>query len=338
MQLPLPFMPEQASTFAGEVDALYLFLVGLTGSIVLAIAILEVIYAIKYRRRSPDEVPAPIKSSLKLELTWTITPLLIVLFIFTWGASLYFKLYRAPEEALELYLTAKQWMWRVQHPNGQREINELHIPIGRRVKLTMATEDVIHSFYVPAFRIKMDVVPGRYTTTWFEATKPGRYRLFCAEYCGTSHSGMIGWVVAMEPNEYQTWLSGGSPTESLAARGERLFQAKACNSCHRSDGTGRGPALEGLFGSMVKLQTGATVKADEAYLRESILTPSAKMVAGFPANMPTFQGLLSEEEVLQLIAYIKSLSPRPATSLQAAGGAASAASPAVQARSKSSGE
>ncbi|HST23023.1 MAG TPA: c-type cytochrome, partial [Blastocatellia bacterium] len=224
-----------------------------------------------------------------------------------WGASIYYSMYRAPDEALDIYVVGKQWMWKFQHLDGQREINELHIPYGRKVKLTMTTEDVIHSFYVPAFRVKMDVVPGKYSTLWFEPTKPGRYPLFCAEYCGTSHSGMIGFVNVLEPSEYQAWLSGGAGEGSLAQTGQKLFQDFACNTCHRSDSQGRGPKLDALFGSQVQLQDGQRHVADETYIRESILNPKAKVVAGYQSIMPTFQGLVSEEQLLQLIAYVKSL-------------------------------
>lgn len=310
----LPFMPDQASTVAGQVDALYLFLVAVAVFFSVLIAGLEFYFAIKYRRRSPDEFPPASRSSLKLELAWTIIPFIITMVIFVWGAKIYFDIYRNPGGApatMDVYVTAKQWMWRFQNTDGKREINELHVPVGRRVKLIMSSEDVIHSFYVPAFRIKTDIVPGadRYTTAWFEATKPGRYHLFCAEYCGTSHSGMIGWVDVMEPAEYQTWLGGGAASGSLAANGEQLFQQQACATCHRSDGAGRGPKLGGLFGTQVKLDNGQTVVADESYLRESILNPQAKIVAGFPhpSDMPTFDTLINEEQLLQLVAYIKSI-------------------------------
>ncbi len=308
----LPLLPERASTFAPEVDTLYGFLVGMSVFFIALIFILITVFAIKYRRRSEGEVPRPVRGSLALELTWIVIPLGLVLTIFGWGAALYFKMYgRAPADALEIYVVGKQWMWHIQHPTGQREINELHVPAGRPVKLTMATEDVIHSFYIPDFRVKKDVVPGRYTTLWFEATRPGRYRLFCAEYCGTKHSEMTGWVIVMDPVEYQNWLSGGGGvrTESLAQAGERLFQQLACHTCHREDGQGRGPSLRGLFGRPVQLADGRTVVADEAYLRESILNPNAKIVAGFPSpsDMPTYQGQITEEQLLQLVAYLKSL-------------------------------
>ncbi len=210
---------------------------------------------------------------------------------------------------MQVYVVAKQWMWKLQHMEGQREINELHIPVGRPVKLTMTSEDAIHSFFVPAFRTKQDVVPGRYSTTWFTATKPGKYHLFCAEYCGTKHSGMTGWIYAMEPQDYQAWLSGGRAFGSLAENGEKLFQDLACGNCHKADGSGRCPSLVGLFGRSVQLADGRFVNADEAYLRESILQPNAKIVAGYQPLMPTFQGLVTEEGVLELIEYIKSLAP-----------------------------
>src|SRR5207244_2780293 len=217
-----------------------------------------------------------------------------------------YNITRPPDDALEVYVVAKQWMWKLQHMEGQREINELHIPTGRAVRLRMTSEDVIHSFYVPAFRVKQDVLPGRYTQIWFNPTKPGKYHLFCAEYCGTKHSGMIGWVYVMDPPEYQAWLSGGSGEGSLASRGDKLFQDLACTNCHKSDGTGRGPNLEGIFGKTVELEGGQRITVDEAYLRESILSPQAKIAAGYQPIMPTFQGLVTEDQLLQLIEYIKS--------------------------------
>jgi cytochrome c oxidase subunit 2 len=308
----LPLLPERASTFAPEVDALYGFLVGMSVFFIVLIFLLIAVFAIRYRRRSDAEVPPPVRGSLALEVIWIAVPLGLVLVVFGWGAALYFKMYgRTPPEALEVYVVGKQWMWHIQHPTGQREINELHIPAGRPIKLTMTTEDVIHSFYIPDFRVKKDVVPGRYTTVWFEATRPGRYRLFCAEYCGTKHSEMTGWVIVLDPVGYQNWLAGGGGVrvESLAQAGERLFQQLACHTCHREDGRGQGPSLRGLFGRPVALADGRTVVADEAYLRESILNPNAKIVAGFPApsGMPTYQGQITEEQLLQLVAYLKSL-------------------------------
>jgi cytochrome c oxidase subunit 2 len=309
LQAWVPFAPEQASTVAGEVDALYLYLILLTLFFSTLITALIIFFAIKYRRRSPTELPRPNAGSLKLELMWTIIPLLISMTIFVWGASLYFKLYRPlNDDAIEIYVVGKQWMWKFQHQEGQREINELHVPVGSRVRLTMTTEDVIHSFYVPAFRIKADVVPGKYTNVWFQATKTGRFYLFCAEYCGTNHSGMVGYVVVMEPTEYQAWLSGGA-SESPASQGAKLFQDIGCATCHKAEGEGqgRGPVLKGVFGKQVELEGGQTVLADESYIRESIINPRAKTVAGFTQIMPAYQGQVSEEQLLYLIAYIRSL-------------------------------
>jgi cytochrome c oxidase subunit 2 len=229
--------------------------------------------------------------------------------IFVWATDVYFKQYRMPKDALEVYVVGKQWMWKIQHTTGQREINELHVPIGRPVKLIMGSEDVLHSYYIPAFRVKADVIPGRYNTMWFEATRAGTYHLFCAEYCGTKHSGMIGSIIAMEPADYQTWLAGGPAEDSPVAAGEKLFQSQGCASCHQAGPTQRGPSLAGILGHEVKLQGGGTATVDDAYLRESIVLPQAKIVEGFAPIMPTFQGLLSEEQLLQLIAYVKSLKP-----------------------------
>jgi cytochrome c oxidase subunit 2 len=303
-----PLFPQQASSMAPRVDALYFYLVAVTIVFSLMIAIAILYFAIKYRRRSESELPHGIEGSLKLEIAWSVIPLLFTLSFFAWGTSIFFAMNRVPDEAIEVSVVGKQWMWKFQHADGQREINELHVPLGRPVRLVMASEDVIHSFYVPAFRLKRDVLPGRVATLWFEATKPGRYHLFCAEYCGTKHSGMIGWLEVMEPTAFQAWLAGGSGSESLASAGAKLFQQHACNTCHRPDSLARGPNLEGLYGKPVALEGGGTVVADESYIRESIVMPNAKRVAGFQPIMPTFQGLISEEGLLQLVAYVKSLS------------------------------
>jgi len=242
-----------------------------------------------------------------LEVTWTVVPLIITMVIFVWGASVYFAMASPPPETLNIYVVGKQWMWKFQHLDGQREINELHVPVGRDVKLITTSEDVIHDLFVPAFRIKADVLPGRYINIWFRATRPGRYHLFCAEYCGTKHSGMTGQVVVMEPADYQDWLSGGAGQGSLASAGEKLFNDLACNTCHRPDSQGRGPVLNGLFGKTVSLVGGGMLTADEGYIRESILNPSANITAGFQPIMPTFQGLVTEEQLLELVEYVKSL-------------------------------
>jgi cytochrome c oxidase subunit 2 len=302
-----PLFPEQASTMAARVDNLYFFLLGLTVFFSLLIAGLIVVYAIKFRRRSPDSIGAVIHGGLMLEITWSVIPLMITMVLFVWGASVFFAMSRPPEETMNVYVVGKQWMWKFQHLDGQREINELHVPVGRPVKLIMTSEDVIHDVFVPAFRVKADVLPGRYTNIWFEPTKPGTYHLFCAEYCGTRHSGMTGQVVVMEPNDYQNWLSGGTGEGSLAAAGQKLFSDLACNTCHRPDAQGRGPVLQNLFGKTVELASGERVVADEAYIRESILNPQAKITVGFQPIMPTFQGLVTEEQLLELIEYVKSL-------------------------------
>src|SRR5687768_9319124 len=273
----LPLFPEQASVQAGQVDAIYFFMVAVCGFFGLLIASLIVIFAVKFRRRHPDEVGAAIHGSLALELMWTIIPFFIAMGMFAWGAKVFFDLYRVPAGAMEIFVVGKQWMWKVQHTSGQREINELHVPIGRPVKLIMGSEDVLHSYYIPAFRVKADVIPGRYNTMWFQATKPGRYHLFCAEYCGTKHSGMIGSVIAMDPTDFQAWLSGGRTEDAPVAAGARLFRDMACVTCHQEEAQGRGPLLLNLFGKPVLLQDGRKVVADDAYIRESIVNPQAKI-------------------------------------------------------------
>jgi cytochrome c oxidase subunit 2 len=323
-----PLFPEQASTTAGQVDALYFFLIALTAFFSLLIAALVFGFAIRYRRRSADERPPAIYGSLALELTWTLIPLAIVAVIFFWSADLYVTLSRVPADAIEVNVVGKRWMWKVQHMTGQREINELHVPVGVPVKLALTSEDVIHSFFVPAFRVKKDAVPGRYATAWFQATKPGRYHLFCAEYCGTRHSNMIGTIVVMEPAAFQAWLAGGASGVSLASAGEKLFQDLACVTCHKADSGARGPNLVGLFGRPVALFDGSTVTADETYIRESIVAPSAKVVAGYQPIMPTFQGLVSEEQLLQLVAYVRSLKGTEVPPAPAPAAAAPAAAPA----------
>lgn len=305
-------IPETASTFAEKVDPLWWFLVLVTIVMTGLIFVGVFVFAIKYRARTPNEKPIYIHGSTKLEIFWSVVPLLVMLIFFFWGSALYYEYFTPPPDAIDVYVTGKQWMWKVQYPEGQREINELHVPVGRAVKLTMASEDVIHSFFIPAFRLKRDVVPGHLNTTWFRATKPGRYHLFCAEYCGTQHSGMIGWVTVMEPMDYENWLAGGGATGSMSSQGERLFQQMGCATCHLLDEQGRCPILRNVYGNPVKLDDGRTVNADDAYIRESILNPNAKVVSGFKKDiMPTFQGQVSEEGLMQLIAYIKSLSRNP---------------------------
>jgi len=301
------FFPTRASTAAGQVDALFFFMVAVSVFFAGLIFVLVTIFAWKYRRRTGTETPRPILGSLKLELVWTIVPLGLAMVMFAWGAWLYFHISTPPRDALEIFVVGRQWMWKLQHPEGQREINELHVPLGRSVKLTMTSEDVIHSFFVPAFRIKKDVVPGRYTTAWFEATKAGEYHLFCTQYCGTSHAEMTGKIVVMEPRAYEQWLAGGAAVEAPVLAGARLFQQFGCQACHRADGSGRGPSVVGLIGKSVALENKQTVTADEGYIRESIINPQAKIVAGYPPIMPPFKGLIAEDGLLQIVAYIRSL-------------------------------
>jgi cytochrome c oxidase subunit 2 len=300
--------PVQASTFASEVDLLYFFVVAVSVFFMALICILIYAFAVKYRRKTPDQqAESQLHGNLLLEITWSAIPFVLMLVMFGWGTYLFFRVYQVPEGAMEYYVVGKQWMWHVQHPTGQREINELHMPVHIPVKLTMASEDVIHSFFIPAFRVKNDVIPGRYTTMTFEATKTGIYHLFCAEYCGTEHSRMTGRVIVMEPEEYQAWLSGGKGDETPEQIGARLFSQLNCVTCHSDQPGARGPSLNGKFGTEQALTGGERVIMDEAYIRESILNPRAKIVAGYPSIMPTFQGQVTETNIFNLISYIKSL-------------------------------
>ena len=302
-----PFFPQQASEQAATIDALYFFLLAVTAFFALLIAILIAVFAVKFRRKYDGEVGEAIHGSLALELLWTFIPLGITMVMFVWGAQVFFHMTRAPKGAMEIFVVGKQWMWKAQHMDGASEINELHVPVGRPVKLIMGSEDVIHSFFIPDFRVKADVVPGRYNSMWFTASKPGKYHIFCTQYCGTKHSAMIGTVTALEPAAFQAWLSGGAGGGTMAEKGAKLFTDLSCNTCHMDTAQGHGPVLKGIYGKQALLTTGQTVAVDDAYLRESILNPHAKIVAGFQPLMPTFQGLVTEEQLLQLIAYVKSL-------------------------------
>jgi cytochrome c oxidase subunit II len=300
-------IPEQASTLAPKVDQLYWFITGVTAFFGIVVCILVIYFAVKYRTDNPMAIGAPITGSIPLELAWSVIPFLISVVIFVWAAQVFFDIYRPPDQALEIYSTGKRWMWKFQHLDGKAEINELHVPVGRPVKVTFTSEDVLHSLFFPSFRVKADAIPGRYSSVWFNATKVGDYHIFCAEYCGTRHSGMIGTVHVMEPAAYQAWLSGSGGGGTLASRGERLFSELACNTCHVNDGSGRGPSLQNKFGGREQLANGSVVNIDETYVRESILTPQIKIVAGYQPLMPTFQGLVNEESVMALIEYVKSL-------------------------------
>jgi cytochrome c oxidase subunit II len=309
-----PLFPEQASTMAGRVDGLYFFLLAISTFFSVLIAGLIVFYAIRYRRRQPNGVGEVQHGGLILEITWTVIPFLIAMVIFVWGASVYFAMSRPPDETLNIYVVGKQWMWKFQHLDGQREINELHVPVGRPVKLIMTSEDVIHDVFVPAFRIKADVIPGRYTNLWFQPTKPGRYHLFCAEYCGTDHSRMTGRIVVLTKAEYETWLAQQNVTGTLASEGADLFRQLGCSGCHTAGSAVRAPPLEGLYGRPVPLQSGEVVIAGDKYIRDSILLPRSQIAAGYEPVMPSFAGKATEDDLIRLVAYIKSLADaeRPA--------------------------
>ncbi|MEO8682864.1 MAG: cytochrome c oxidase subunit II [Vicinamibacterales bacterium] len=305
----IPLFPEQASTFAADVDALYFFIFAVSAFFAIAVAVAVIYFGIRYHRRHDGEIGARIEGNLPLELLWSIIPTIISMVMFGWGASLFFHMRNPPAESMQIYAVGKQWMWKFQHLEGQREINELHIPAGKPIKVTISSEDVLHSLYFPSFRTKIDAIPGRYTELWFEASTPGRYHIFCAEYCGTNHSGMIGTVIVMPANEFQAWLSGGGMEGSLAQRGAKLFTDLACVTCHLDNAQGRGPSLKDIIGTTVETQAGEKVVVDEGYLRESILNSQAKVLKGFQPLMPTFQGLISEENLVALIEHVKSLSP-----------------------------
>lgn len=333
----LQLLPVEASKQAGPIDALFWFLNAVSIVMTALIFICIILFAWKYRRRANAHA-TQIEGSTKLELTWSIAPFIVMLVMFAWGADLFFAAQQPPKDAMEIFVTGKQWMWKVQYPDGGREIDELHVPVGQPVKLTMASEDVIHSFSIPAFRVRHDVVPGHYDSLWFTPTKVGRYHLFCTEYCGNQHANMIGWVDVMDQRSYANWASGGGAQGTLAEQGEKLFQQFGCSTCHLLDQQGRCPILRGLYNKPVQLSDGRTVMADDAYIRESILDPNAKIVAGFEPNvMPNFKGQVSEENVIALIAYIKSLSPSTPASQQGpqqrpvvAGAGAAAKPPASQ--------
>ena len=311
MQSQLPLYPEQASNFASSVDSLMYFMIAVCLFFAVGICVAVVYFFFKYRRRAPDEIGVPIHGNMRLEMTWIVLPFFLLMIMFGWGAGVFVNFRHMPPDAMDIYVVGKQWMWKLQQPNGRREINELHIPVNRDIRLIMSSEDVIHDFFVPAFRVKMDVVPGHYNTMWFRATRTGRYHFFCSQYCGTNHAVMGGWVTVMEPDEYAAWLAGSSGTGDPIAEGEKLFEQLACSTCHLPDGKGRGPSYNGLYGSKVRLADGTTVTADDTYLRESILQPNAKIVAGFQPVMPSFQGLVTEDQILALTAYIRSLKDQP---------------------------
>lgn len=304
MDSTFQLFPESASQIADRVDALYLFLVAVALFFTFLICVLILYFGVKYRRGSLAERGNPPRSNL-LELAWAVVPFLLSMVMFVWGADVFYDIKTPPADALQIDVVGKQWMWKVHHPGGQSEINQLHVPLGRPVRLRMVSEDVIHSFYIPAFRVKQDVLPGYYTQMWFQPDRAGTYHLFCAEYCGTEHAQMIGSVVVLEQDAFADWLSGetGDPPE---VAGARLFERHRCGSCHKAQG-GSGPSLAGVFGRRVPLKSGESIVADEQYLRSSILNPQQHIVAGFQPLMPSYQGQLNESDVLKIIAYMKTL-------------------------------
>jgi cytochrome c oxidase subunit 2 len=300
--------PPQASTIAGQVDMLVLFLLGMSLAISVTIFVLIVVFCVKYRRSPTNQVGQPARRTTPIELTWTLVPMALAMIPFVWGAYIYLEEAQPPPDSLEIYVVARQWMWKAEQPGGQAEIDAVHVPTGRAVKLTMTSQDVIHSFYVPAFRVKADVLPGRYTTLWFQATQPGEYRLFCSQYCGTDHAVMTGSVVAMTPGDYGNWLtSGATVSNSPAALGRKVFLQYGCVDCHE---TGRAPNLRGLFGQPVQLSDGSAAIADASYVR-SIILNSDRVPVGYQHDMPAFGGLLSEDELSNLVEYIRSIGAGP---------------------------
>jgi cytochrome c oxidase subunit II len=314
--LLIPLRPPAASSIAEDVDRLHFTLTAITLFFTVLIFGCIFYFMIRYRRRSDDEKAEQIAGNLPLEILWTAIPALICAVLFIWASALYVRNARPPTASIEVFVIGKQWMWHIQHSEGPREIDELHVPVGVPVKLTMTSQDVIHDFYIPAFRVKKDVLPGRYNSIWFQATKVGTYHLFCAQYCGAEHSGMIGWVYVMEPTDYAAWLAGGEKNESMAQAGERLFDQLGCATCHLADNTGRGPSLAGIYGKAEKMRDGSTRIVDEAMIRQSIVNPNSLPLPNYQPIMPTFKGQVDEEQVLDLIAYVKSRGTQERTASQ----------------------
>lgn len=297
-------MPASASTAAAHLDRLMLALTLFLGAVLVVVFAVMVAYCIRYRRGTRADRSHTGARSRRIELLWTLGPLLVFLCIYAWAAHDFLDLARVPDDAMPVFVVAKQWMWKLEHANGRREISELHVPLGRPVRMVMTSQDVIHSFYVPAFRIKQDVVPGRYTTVWFEATRTGEYDLFCAEYCGTQHSLMRGRVVVMKPADFAAWLDRGTAQPSMAQRGYALFRARGCSGCHDAASTVHAPPLEGLPGRTVALSDGRSIVADDTYLRDSMLLPAKDVVAGYAPIMPSYAGQLDEADLMAIIQYL----------------------------------
>jgi len=309
------WLPEEASNLARNVDTVIWFVTIISLVFFFLITVVLVFFAIKYRRKSGEDETPYITGNHFLETLWTIVPSILVLVIFAYGFIVFKQMRTPPQEALEVNVIGKQWLWQFQYDNGKTTINELYVQQNRPVKIIMRSEDVIHSFFVPAFRVKQDLLGGMYTYLWFTPTKVGVFDLYCAEYCGAAHSKMLGKVIVMSPEAYERWRKGeereeqkGVASISPVQLGEQLYQQRGCNACHTIDGTPSvGPSWKGLFGHEVTLQDGTKVTADENYIRESILEPQAKLVKGYQPVMPSFKGILTDEEISAIIAYIKTL-------------------------------
>jgi cytochrome c oxidase subunit II len=303
----IPFWPDTAAENAIVVNNLYIAELGVAGVIMATVIGMMLLFCIRYRSTSGASRANLAQKTWRFELGWTAATLGAFLILFVYGASVYIWLYQAPRGDEEIYVTGKRWMWKVEHPGGQREINAVHVPVDKTIRLVLASEDVIHSFFVPAFRIKHDVVPGTLETLWFKANKIGVFRLECTQYCGLQHATMQGEVDVMSGPDYARWLTEQGVQESLAEQGAEVFRAHGCSGCHdAADSTVHAPTLDGLYGTLVHLQDGTVRRADEAYLRDCIINPRSFTVAGYPPIMPDFSGQLGEDEVLKLIAYIKS--------------------------------
>src|SRR6202142_2572602 len=262
--------PPEASAISPHMDAFFFFLIAISAVGMIAVILLVFGFSIMYRKEK-NPVATQIEGSTLMEATWTIIPLALFLVCFVWGALLYFRIYNPPANSMNIYIVGKQWMWKAEHPGGQHEINSLHVPAGRPVQLTMISQDVFHSFSIPDFRVKREVIPGRYTTVWFNATTPGTYHIFCTQYCGTQHSGMIGEVTVLTPDDYQKWLAQSTSGMSLAQNGERLFASMGCNACHSGNAAARGPNLAGVYGTKLSMTDGSQVQVNDAFLRDAIL-------------------------------------------------------------------
>ena len=305
------FLPHSASSIAPQIDWLYIGLLLIAGAALALVFGLMILFCVRYRAGSTVPRGAPPQKTWYWEVGWTTATLIAFIGLFVWGAGLYLHIRRPPPDATQIYVVGKQWMWKFEHMGGQSEINRLHVPLGRPIRLVMASQDVIHDFFVPAFRVKQDVVPGRYEDLWFRPTELGRFHFFCSQLCGVAHAQMIGYVDVLTPQAYADWLAAQPPAHGLAAEGAALFRQFGCSGCHAAGSTVHAPRLEGLYGRPVPLASGGFVTANDAYIHDKILFPNAQLPAGYAADMPSFAGKVSEEDIFKLIAYIKSLAAPP---------------------------